>query len=117
MVKTLAVDSNNDLFIGASANLAVVTGLNATLQTCAHAAKAQLGEMVLAVNRGIPNFQTIWKGAPNFSQFENALRNALRNVNGVIEVLDVEITVTDNILSYTATISTIFGEGVINAGL
>jgi hypothetical protein len=117
MVKTLAVNSNNDLFVGANANLVVLTGLEAVLQICAQVAKAQQGEMVLNTDRGLPNFTVTWNGAPNIAQFESALRKALNRVQGVLELNDITVTQQNNILSYTATILTEFGEGAIDGGV
>jgi hypothetical protein len=117
MPTTFAVDQNNDLFIGGNGNLAIATGLQAVLLTCEQAAKAQRGEMVLDVNRGMPNFQIIWNGSPNLIQFEAALRKTLKAVAGVVEVVSLDVAITDNVLSYNARISTIYGTGVINGGI
>lgn len=117
MTKVFTVDANNDLVIAGDGNLSISTELEATLQACEHAAKAQLAEMVLAVDQGVPNFQTIWNGAPNVTQFEAYLRRQLLTVVGVTDIVSLETTVSNNILSYTATIATIYGEGAINGGL
>jgi hypothetical protein len=117
MAKTLSVDNNNDIFIDNSGNLSISVDQDALLQACAQAAKTQLGEMVLATNQGVPNFQTIWAGSPNVVQYESALRNAITSVTGVIDILSLDISVSNNVLSYTATIQTIYGTGAINGGL
>lgn len=114
MTKTFATNNNNDLFIGNDGNLAIVNGQQAVLQACATAAKAQLGEMIYATNRGLPNFQTVWVGSPNLAQFEAALRQTLLSVNGVTEITDLSTSVTNNTLFYTATIKTIYGMGTLN---
>lgn len=114
MARTLAVNANNDLFLGADGNLALVTALEAVLQTCEHVAKAQLGEMVLATSAGIPNFQTVWVGVPNLSQFDAALLAALQSVPDVTRVTALTTSVSGGVLSYTATIQTIYGTGDIN---
>lgn len=112
--KTLATNSNNDIYLGADGNIALAFDLNAVAQTCNHAAEAQRGEMVLNVNDGIPNFQLIWVGVPNLQQFETAVRAALLAVTGVTEVISFTSTVTNNVLDYNATIRTIYGVGQIN---
>lgn len=113
-MKTLAVDGNNDIYIARDGNLALNTGLLAVQETCAQAAKAQLGEMVLDTQRGIPNFQTVWNGKPNIAQFEAYLRRTLLGVQGVIGITELTITVESDILTYSASITTIYGSGVIN---
>lgn len=113
-MKTLAVDANNDLYVGADGALAVVSGLTAVLQAAQQAAQTQLGEMIYAVDEGIPNFAAVWNGAPNVAQFEAALRRTLSAVEGVTGVSDLITTVRANTLSYSATITTIYGAGAIN---
>ena len=95
-------------------NIAVLTGLPAVSAACETATKAQLGEMVLATSQGIPNFQTIWVGSPNYSLFVSYLRNTLAGIPGVLEVSALDVSVAKNVLSYTASIKTQFGTGVIN---
>jgi hypothetical protein len=114
MTRVFTVDSNNDLIIAGDGNLAISSDLAATLQACEHAAKAQLSEMVLAVDEGIPNFQTVWTGAPSVIQFEAYLRRSLLAVVGVLDIVELTTVVANNILSYNVTIATIYGEGVIN---
>lgn len=114
MTRTLSVDSSNDIFIGIDGSLSIATARDAVLQACAQVAKAQLGEMVYAVDEGIPNFQAVWNGSPNLSQFEAYLRRNIEAVADVIGVDSVTITVTGGTLSYVAVIKTIYGPGVLN---
>lgn len=114
MTRVFTVDSNNDLVLASNGNLSISAGLEAVMQACEQAAKAQLGEMILAVDDGMPNFSTIWNGAPNIAQFEAYLVVRLGEVDGVTEVSDVSASASAGVLSYTATIKSIYGEGVIN---
>lgn len=114
MTKTLAVDSNNDIYLGADGSLAIVSGLEATLQAAQQAAQTQLGEMEYAVDQGLPNFAVVWNGSPNLSQFDAALRRAILAVAHVTGISDLTIARDDNKLSYTATIDTDYGAGVLN---
>lgn len=114
MTRTLAVDANNDIYLGPGGRLAVVTGLDAVLLLCAHAAKTLLGEMVLAIDQGLPYFQALWSGAPNIPVFEAAYRQRILAVQDVTGIVEVTFTVQGSVLSYAATISTIYGTGVVN---
>lgn len=116
MTKSFTTDKSNDLFINLEGLLSTSTGLDAVMQNCETAAKAQLGEMVLAIDQGIPNFQTIWQSAANVVQFEAYLRRTLLAVDGVLEVTNLETVVQSNTLFYTATIKTIYGQGTITNG-
>jgi hypothetical protein len=114
MTQLLAVDENNDLYLNRTGNIAISRNLEAVLQACEHIAKAQLLEMVLAQERGIPNFETIWNGSPNVAQFEAYLRRNILTVEGVIDILELETSVINNILAYNITIKTVYGLGVVN---
>lgn len=114
MVQTLGTDAANDLYLGADGDLVVLNGLRAVLAACATASKAQLGEEALAKNAGIPNFQSVWVGVPNYAIWEQYLRTALSAVPGVVQVRSLSPSKAGDALSYTATIETEFGTGVLN---
>ncbi len=113
MTTTFALDADHDLYLDASGNLAVKTGLPAVEQCCTTASLAQLGEMILETGLGIPNFQTIWIGSPNYSLWQSYLVTALTNVIGVTQVTSVTFSSEAGILAYTATIASQFGEAEI----
>lgn len=114
MTRTLAADDNNDIFIGTDGSLAIATGLQATLQAAQQAAQTQLAEMEYAVDKGVPNFAVVWNGSANISQFDAYLRRAILGVAHVTGIRDLTIVTADNKLSYTATILTDYGPGVLN---
>ena len=114
MTRVFTVDKNNDLVLATDGNLSISSDLEAVMQACEHAAKAQLTEMVLSTDTGVPNFQTIWQGSPNLIQFEAGLRRQLLAVTGVIEVQELTTAVVDDVVRYSATIRTIYGEGALN---
>jgi hypothetical protein len=112
--QTLAVNENNDIFRGEDGNIALIFNLAGTLQACAHAAKTRLGEMIFQANQGLPDFELIWVGVPNLQQYESAVRATLLAVAGVKEIVSFTYRLADNNLTYTATILTIYGTGVVN---
>ena len=116
MAKAFSLNSNNDIFIGLDGVLNVSSDLDAVLQDCATAAKAQLGEMVFSIDQGVPNFQTVWESATNVAQFEAFLRRAILRVKGVTEIKSLSIVVQNNTLFYTAEIVTVYGQGAIANG-
>ena len=117
MTRILAVDENNDIFIGPNGRLALAEGLAAVSQACKHAVEVQLGEMMFAMDRGVPRFETIWRGTPNLGQFEAALRAQVLAVQDVLRVVSLEVNRTGGTLSYLMTIETIYGEEQINGTL
>lgn len=114
MTQTLGTDQSNDIYLGPTGNIVMLTGIQAVLAACATAAKAQLAEMVLATKQGIPNFQTIWVGVPNYAIWESFLRRTLLKVGGVTNVQSIKISRDADFMRYTATIKTAFGTGTIN---
>lgn len=116
MTRTLAVDQSNDIYVGPDGNIAQATGLTAVLQACAEAAKAQLGEMIYAVDQGLPNFDALWNGSPNLRQYEAYLRANLLTVPDVIGIESVTIAQAGNAVVYTVVIQTIYGNGTLSNG-
>lgn len=114
MTKTFSTNSNNDLYIGTDGNLVITTGLLAVRDACAYALKTQLGEMVLNTDQGILNFQAIWRGSPNVSQFEAAIRKTILSVADVVRVISLITSVQNNTISYTVTILTSYGQTAID---
>lgn len=111
MTRMFESDSEkNDLVIGSDGNLSIVRGINAVKQAAQQAAQAQLGEMILAVDEGVANTETIWSKSTNVAQFEAYVRRAILNVAGVTEIRDFSVQIADNEASYIATIVTIFGQ-------
>ncbi len=107
-MKSLATNQRNDLYIGADGMLAVVSGIEAIKQNCQHAMQAQLGEMVLALDRGMPLREIVWHNT-NLAQFESYARQTLRAVDGVIDIPTFEVDIVNDTLRYHATIQTVFG--------
>ena len=113
MTKSFAVDDNNDIFIDETGNLAIGVGLDAVVYACKNAAQTVLGEMIYQTNQGMPNFQTIWKGSPNISQFQASLTATLLAVADVIEVPRINAKVVNNVLQYSAVIVTTYGSDIV----
>lgn len=116
-MRTLAVNSENDLYLDNNGNLAVAIDLQAVLQNCEHAVKVRLGEVVLDITEGVPYFETIFSGSQEVAQFDAALRQAVLDVEGVLEVIDLTTVQEDHQFNYTMTIRTIYGIGVANGNL
>jgi len=110
-VRTFNTDGlNNDLYIAPNGQLSIVSELSALAKVCENVVKTMMGELVLQGDEGIPNFQVLWVGNPNIAQAENAIREALMGVDGVIDVIELSSFVSNSVLNYTAIIKTIYGE-------
>lgn len=117
MTRTFLTDGNNDLYTGRDGRLAIGEGVAAVMAAVQTAVQAQLGEMVLAITDGMPNFQTVWSSAANVAQFEAYLRRITLGVDGVKAIESLEIVVQNNVLSYTMTVSSIYGSGTLASGI
>lgn len=109
----LKVDANNDLAF-ASGSLVLISNRDAVLQICEHAAKAILGEMVFAKDKGMPYFETVWNGTPATAPFEAAFRERISQVQGVEGIESLETEQLADRMAYVATIRTVYGTGAIS---
>jgi hypothetical protein len=116
MTRTFAVDANNDLVIGQDDRLSIVSGLEAALQNCEHAAKTILNEMVLAQGEGIPYFEAVWVGVPNLAVWEASFRARILAVADVLSIDALTLGREGGTLTYRATIATVYGTGEIANG-
>ncbi len=114
---------DNDIYIGNDGNLAISEDLQAIIFICENKAKTRLGEMIFEIKSGIPYFETVFSEPKNYEKFKFALRTALENTTGVLKVIEISLQeIIDpnspdekrNILDYTATIVTQFGQGIVN---
>lgn len=110
---SLAVNSNNDIYLDENGNIAIVTDLLATLQACEQAVKTKLGELVLDTTRGVPYFETVFVGVPNLQIFNAGIKAAIIAEPGVVQIVALATKVNGGILSYTAEIQTVYGTGSI----
>jgi len=104
---------NNDIGLDQFGNLGFVAGINAVMQNCQTAMLAQMGEMMYAMSSGMPTLQTAWNNY-NPRQFESAARAVLMAVYGVTSVQSFSAQLSNNVLTYGATIQTIYGVTQIN---
>lgn len=116
MLSSFAEDENNDFYLDDFGNLAIAQDVRAVLFLCEAAAETLQSELVLNTDIGLPNFQTVWNGAPNLPQYEGILRDTFLKIEGVEEVTQIIVSLKDNILNYNAVIQTRYGSGVLNNG-
>jgi len=116
---TFMSNEDNDWYLDQNNNLAIGTGdINLhgeqALAVCArHYAQTVLGEMIHQVDKGLPFFNAAF-GRVEIIRFEAALRERLLELDGVIEVLNVDTSVVADVLGYSADIKTVFGIITIN---
>lgn len=114
MTLVLAINDQNDMFLDSTNNLAMASGQEAVAQAARTASRAQLGEMIFFTTQGMPSFQSIFTGTPNFAIYQSALVQAIQAINGVVAVTSVVVTQNGNNMNYVAEIETIYGSIIVN---
>jgi hypothetical protein len=109
MVQTLALSQNNDLVLNSSNSLTMLSGVEAVAAACNTACLTQLGECVLETGIGLPNFQALWVGVPDYQIWQSYLENTLLNVPGVASVQSITLSQQEGVLHYVAQITSIYG--------
>ncbi len=109
MILTITTDENNDIFIGDNGNLSTSEGIEAVKFVAKGVAETQRGEIVLDIEKGLPNFDSLWTGVPNIPQYEAALRTALSEVQGVESIESLTVANVQGVFTYTAVLKTTAG--------
>ena len=115
-MKTFLSERNGSFALGTDGSLQVIGGGLATLQTSAQFARTRRGEMIHAMDQGIPFFSTVFNSSPNVIQFEASLRERLLEVPSVDAVVELDVQQIDDELTYTATLRERSGDEVLISG-
>lgn len=114
MTTTYAVNADNDLFLDQDGNIAMASGIEAVLQLCAHVAKTRLNEMMFDQGNGLPYFEAVWDGPPDFPRWEGAFRSQIMAVDGVVGIPSLYTWTEAGSFRYRAEILTSYGTGLLN---
>ncbi len=109
-MRSFAENNSRDLYIGSNNQLVSISEAEALAQITKTAIESQLGEMIYAVDSGMPTDSVVWSGTPNLQQFEFYARKNISAVSGVTGIVSFEAEIVDDTITYTAVISTEFGE-------
>ena len=115
-MRTLATNSKNDIYLDASKSVAVSSDIEAVMDMCKLAAGAMQGELVFNQTAGMNNFKTIWNGSAvnRLAAWKDGLRTVLLRVPGVNDVQNLTASISGEVVSYSVTIVTAYGSGVLN---
>lgn len=116
-MKTIATNDSNDIFLGQDGNIAVLSDLQACVQSCEHASQTLLNELPYAQSRGIAFFDNGLSASPKLGLYEVQLRRILLTVPNVQKVLYVGFKLDNTDLSYEAQIQTSFGVETVRGNL
>lgn len=114
MTTSFAEDDNRDMYRGADGNIAFVSAAPCIAQLTKSRVESQRGEMIYAMNQGMPTRTTAWDTF-NPKQFEAAARAIILATSDVTGIQTFNMTKQENTLNYSATIRTIYGTVTVNA--
>ena len=117
MTQVFTENEDNDLFVGDNKQLGLLSGIQSTVQITKAAMELQLGEAIYSIALGIPTDRAVWSGNPDLQQFESFARSQIERISDVVEVKEFNALINDDVLEYTATISTIYGDTTVNGSL
>lgn len=109
-MKTLAINSQHDLFRGPSGHLELKHDLAACVQLCTETTQVLLGELPFEQTKGIPFFDVALTDNPDLNAYAAYLRDSMVKVQGVISVDNIVFEQVDNQLRYLVSITTIYGK-------
>lgn len=117
MTRIFSENNKRDIFLNADKRISITEGIEAVAQSTKSAVELQQGEAIFSPQRGVPTDRAVWSGTPNLPQFELFARKQILAKPEVKEVPNFDVEVNGELLSYTATIKTTFGEIEINGSL
>lgn len=113
-MKSIATDTDNDIYLDAAGNLAIAKGLEAASNIALCAARTNYKEIPLDTERGIPYLAVIFGEHPNIGLFMQFLVQELEQLEFVRGVSDFTSRVEGSTLKYNVTLETDYGEAEIN---
>lgn len=115
-MQCIALNSNNDIYVDVSGNLAMAKDLEAVITSVSCETKTNYGEVVLDTTKGVPYFTTIFVAHPDIDLWKSYMEQAILQVPKVlsIEYFKTFIDYDNSLLKYVAVINTEYGEGEIN---
>lgn len=117
MMRTFKENQNRDIFMDEQNQIPLESDINAVSQSSKSAIEAQRGEMIYAQDDGMPLDSVIWSGTPSLQQFEFFARQEFLKVPNVTEVSEFNAEIEEDVVTYTATIKTTFGETTTSGSL
>lgn len=108
---TFATDrQTRDFQLDKFGNLLILSDAEALAGIITNVLRVQRGELQYDVSAGIPYFETVFSGRANIPLWKGFMISAIEAVEGVLSVDSFDASVSGNILSYLARISTVYGE-------
>lgn len=113
-ISTIAINSNNDIYLDGNNNIAMKKDINAIADIILNKVRTNLGELQFNIDLGIPYFTTIFTSTPNFDLWQKFVEDSALSLDNVTEIVDFNKTIQNNTLTYSMTINTNLGVITVN---
>lgn len=113
-ISTIAINSNNDIYLDGNNNIAMKEDINAIADIVLNKVRTNLGELQFNIDLGIPYFTTIFTSTPNFDLWQKFVEDSALSLDNVTEIVDFNKTIQNNTLTYSMTINTNLGVITVN---
>lgn len=113
-MKTLGINSNNDIYLDSSNNLVIDQGLQAMADIYTNKSQTILGECQYDTEKGIDFFNTIFASPTYFDLFQNELMTQLQETDDTISVSNFQENIQKNVYNYSVNILSTYGEVTLN---
>lgn len=114
---TFAYDDNtSDLMLDRNGNLLMATGRQALSYITQNAIRTVRGELIFAVDQGVPYFTTIFASPPNLPMWEFYVKDTALSVPGVLAVTSFRHEIKNNAVNYEMVMETEDGQVYLTGG-
>lgn len=113
---TLQTDDNEDLVLVDGRNLVIITDQEAIAQSVRQATKMRLTENQYNLNEGVDYLGSIFSPQPDIDAARASISAAILSSPDVLSIEALTITVTKNVFSFVANISTVAGLITVQSG-
>lgn len=113
-MQTISINSNNDIYLDTSGNLAVTQDIKALADISKNKVLQNYGEAQYNTLTGIPYFETMFTDNPKIDLFQAAIIETLENTNNIQRVSNFDYTQENGIYSYSLIEHTTFGDITLN---
>lgn len=113
-MQTISINSDNDLYLDTSGNLAITFNINALADISKNKVLTNLGEPQYNAEDGIPYFDTIFTDTPKIDLFQAAIIGDLESLDNIERVSNFEYKQDNGIFSYTLIEHTTYGDIELN---
>ena len=113
-MKTLAINTSNDIYINSVGNIVVKSDLEAMGDILVNKSQTNLGELLFNTEKGIDFFNTIFASPNYIDLYQNQLITQIEQTDKVERITNYDAEIDKNIYKYQVEVQTEYGEVSLN---